>query len=445
MRSPVPILLATLALACLKSPANTPIADLPDTSVEDAAEPVDPGPDGTASEDPGEDGTLPGDDALDVQPDLGPQCPFEVAIEVDGGLTHVRIGQEARVRGRVVSRGDVAPTLDLSVEPASALDWITRPADIEAFLRVDTAVFRFRTTPVTFRLTATDGQCTLHRDVTVKVLGTVWVTEDEANVVQAFRSDGVFLGQAIPSGYLADPWSLLELPGDTVLVGNRNKAGAEVYDLDGNHLYSFQTEDPKDGTTLFSIWGAHGAILHQPDGAVWIGGRDGQTMIFGQDGVWKRSVLWDYQWSNLQVEGLVQLPDGHTLAYTNSSIPWTMVLLDDQGQVEVGRFGDNTNELRLVVEGVALAGNRLLVSGIANNKAFVARLKQNGILEKMSAPISDWMPDTGILAFGSGCLVSTAQVHDSVVYVDHDLVPDPAPFTGEKTGLYRGLIVLGGN
>lgn len=479
MRFPFPVLLMTLATACLSSPARGPDSELPGkdaahdleegdlpgprdpgitdpgapgedlgggADAEDETGPGDVGTDGTVAADLAMEGTVPGDGTVvDVVPDPGPQCPFEVALEVDAGVTHVRIGQEARVRGRVVSHDGAAPALELFVEPAAAQAWVTSPADGEAVLRVDDADVRFRTTPVTFRLKATGGTCTLEREVTVKVLGTVWVAENGGDVVQAFRSDGTFLGQAIPSGLLEDPWSLLELPGDRILVGSRHKAGAEVYDLDGNHLYSFQTEDPRDGTTLFSIWGTYAAILHQPDGAVWIGGRDGQTMIFGQDGTWKRSVLWDYQWSNLQVEGLVQLPDGRTLALSNSSIPWSMVLLDGQGQVEVGRFGDNSNELKLVVEGVALAGNRLLVSGTANNKGFVARLKTNGILEKVSAPFDDWTPENGIVAFGPGCLVSTAQTSDSVVYVGSDLVPDPVAFTGEKSGLYRGLVVLGGN
>lgn len=385
-------------------------------------------------------------DAGPGEPDPGPGCPsFAIkAFGIAGGKTHVRHGETAQVVATVESHGET-PTLDVTVSPPAMAASFQGDGHGGGTFRFDAPVDQaFRTTPVTFTLKAAAGGCTLDRTATLKVLGTVWVTERGSDVVQVFRSDGVFIGQGIPSGLLDDPWSLLELAPDRILVGSRYNPGAEIYDLQGEHVGSFDTEDSK-GQILFSVYGAYTTIRHQPDGLIWVGGPRGVILVFDDQGHYQKTIyLEDY---TIEAESLMQRPDGTTVLVYDSTLPWSMVLLDKDGQ-QVQKFGNNSNELELDVFRAALAGDRILVGGQAYGKGYLARLKLTGTLVDHSGPIADFKPEYGIAPFGDGCLaVSSVQgTNDTPIhFFGPDLRPDPTPFNGAKTGSYRGILVLGGN
>jgi hypothetical protein len=456
----LPLAMTLAVSACLSATPGGNESDVPGTDVPGDAggdpQAPDPGEDPAPGwdlplADPEPDGSVPDLPAEEVEPD----CGFAItSFTVQDGRTHLRMGELAHFETVVDAQG-AQVTVTYTAEGLPSWVAFEDHGDGTADMEALSQTVKSRTTPVTVRMRASHLDCAIERTITVKVLGTVWATEYGANVVQVFRSDGTFIGQGIPSGLTSDPWCLLELGPDRILVGSRHKIGAEVYDLDGNHLYSFDTVD-QGGGGLFGGSGAYTAIRHRPDGDVWIGGPYGMILVFEDDGAgkkgrYKKTLEFDYyRFGNIQPESLIQLGNDKTAMVYQYSIPWSMVLMDTKGDVENAKFADNSNELKLVLEQGAVAGDGFVVGGRVQQSGFLAVVRQNGIMDRHSGPIADFVPEYGVVAFGQGFLAATSQlpstVHDSIVYFGADLVPvvDP-PFSGDKTGGYRGLMVLGGN
>jgi hypothetical protein len=277
------------------------------------------------------------------------------------------------------------------------------------------------------------------------------VAETSADVVQVFRSDGVFLQQGIGSTFLEDPYELIQLGPDRIGVGNRFKGGVEIFDLEGTHVGAFQTEDA-DGSYLYSVYGAYAMFTHRPDGHVWVGGVRGQILDYTAAGVYQKTI-WvnDYQTGDLDPKDMLQLPDDTVLAIQDTTLDWGFFLFDAAGKY-IGDWGDNSNELKLEVNRMALApDNHVVVAGqvgYAANKGYLALLKTGGQMVKKSAPIGEFYPNYGLVAFGEGFLTvgEVAATNDTpLALFDKDLNVVNAAWNGAKTGSYRGLLVLGGN
>lgn len=406
-----------------------------DLAFQDFQPPQDPGTSDPGAADPG------GVDLYD------PGCPdFEIkSFGTVNGARHVAFDQRLDVVSGVTWEG-TAPTITLDFQPAGlAAYWHDEGNGVGWFQQ--TAVdAQFPTTEVSLTLTVSAGGCQDQAEFRFKVLGSVWIAENDGNVVQVFRSDGEFLVQGLPSTYLKDPWELIQLGPDRIGVGNRHQGGVEVYDLDGNHVGAFDTDDDK-GSYLYSIYGAYGMIRHRPDNTIWVVGPRGKLLVYQDDGQWLETrYLGNVTLGELTPEDIVQLPDDTTVLVGDKSWAWDMVLLDANGDT-IGPWGNNKEELELqVFRATTTPDGQVAVSGkvgLAVNKAFVAILKPAGQMVRYSDPLPDFKKSYGILAFGDGFLVTTDA--DTVVHLDKDLKVVTTDWTQGKAGTYRGLMVLGGN
>ncbi len=461
----LPLLAACLVVEKKETPADghgqPDTADVPSQPEADGLQPVDdttpvgdstPNPDGAPTDTHPAD-VDPTDAPADVLPEeVTPVCPglgIDSFAEIHG-KRYLVFGETATLHGEVHSAGP-DPMVNIEVLPPSMAAFYdkTGPATGE-FTVVDVPV-EFATTEVTITLTVSNSSCFVQRAVKLKVLGNVWVAETSADVVQVFRSDGAFLLQGIGSTFLEDPWELLQLAPDRIGVGNRHKGGVEIYDLDGVHVGAFQTEDA-DGAFLYSIYGAYAMFTHRPDGHVWVGGVRGKILDYLVDGTYKKTI-WvnDYQTGDLDPKDLLQLPDDTVLALQDTTLDWGFYLFDKAGKY-IGDWGDNDNELELEVNRMALTpDNRVVVGGEVGypaNKGYLALLKVGGQMIKKSAPIAEFLPSYALVAFGDGFLTvgEVGGTNDTpIALFDKDLNLVNAAWNGEKTGSYRGLLVLGGN
>ena len=227
----VGVVFATAAWGCLTAVQKGP--------GQDATEP-DPGDDTVTpwdvSGDPGHtpDQVTPADGVApdqappdDVQPadlppeEVEPACDFQVSsFVVQDGRTHLRVGEMAHIEARTSAEGiPITFVADGVPDGANFVDHGDGTCDLE----VKDQTMKSRTTAVTITLHATHLGCEVVKSVSIKVVGTVWATEIDHGVVQVFRSDGKFLGQGVPSGKTSDPWSLLELGPERILVGSRHR------------------------------------------------------------------------------------------------------------------------------------------------------------------------------------------------------------------------------
>ena len=474
------VALALLAAGCLTAVQKAPAQDVSDAAAPDegsdpgvswdvpgdSAQPADtsgdPGTpdeviiptDGAVSDQAQPDDVVP----IDIAPEeVEPDCGFQItSFAVQDDRTHLRVGETAHVTATTNPATSVTLSFTADGVPDGAV--FSDDGNGTCHLVVNDQTIKSRTAAVTITLHAKRLDCEDVRSVSVKVVGTVWATEIDRDVVQVFRSDGKFLAQGIPSGKTDDPWSLLELGPGRILVGSRHQVEAEVYDLDQDYLYPFDTKDG-DGNDLYSsIYGAFTAIRHQPDGLVWVGGPPDRIIAYADDGVadkgrYKATLYLDTGDLNSTTrESLVQFGNGKTAVVNAMSAPWSMFLLAANGDLDQASYGDNSDELKLIVRQAALAGagDMLAVGGYIQQSGYVAILNQGGTKVKASAPFPDFIPQFGIVAFGEGFLAATdyenGKIVDSLVYLDSDLVPQEDPvFSGTKTGAYRGLMVLGGN
>ena len=449
------IAVAALVVAgCLSA---TPKAMVDDTVGGDVSADGPAGADGTgdpgAPDDPGpQQETIGPTDA--AAEEIEPDCGFQIAsFTLQDERSHLRVGELAHFEASVPT--DLGITVWFTADGVPAGAEFMDHGDGTADLGVNDQAKKSHTALVTVTLHAKRLDCELTRTKTVKVVGTVWATETGDGVVRVFRSDGASLGIGLPSGKTQQPCSLLELGKNRVLVGSFFQGGAEVYDLDGGWLYSFDTKDA-DGTSLFtSAMGARAAMLHAADGDVWLAGWDNRIVVFADDGAaargrYKRTVDLDsYKYGSLTINSLVDLGGGKTVMVYDQSLPWSWMQLNATGDVEIEKFGNNSSELELRLAYAARAGDGLVVGGTVQQNGYVARVNRNGILEAKSSYLADFKPEYGLVALGRGVLVTTGQngkIANSLVYFDQDLVPVVAPtFSGDKTGQYRGLMVLGGN
>ena len=227
-----------------------------------------------------------------------------------------------------------------------------------------------------------------------------------------------------------------------MLVGNHSSRNGVIhaFDLEGSHLYTFDDETP-EGSTLFSIYGADDMMLHRTTGQVWSAGKRAEVLIFDVDGSYAETIYME----NYHVEGdsILQLDDGTVVLGLDTTISWALDLLTSEGE-HISGWGDNDAELKLRVHKIGRAPTgRVIVGGHLNSKGYAALLRQAGQLEFHSGPIEDFIPRWDIIAFGSGFLATSDQ--DSVVRFDANLAVVDTSFTGDKTGRYRGMMVLGGN
>jgi|GEM_PF-3312864 len=421
----------------------------PDTTPGDTVTPDTPPADVPPNDTPDTPDTHP----ADVPPEeVTPACPG-LGIDSFGvvdGKRYVVFDEEALVGGQYHAAG--TPTVTLDVSPASAQPFFTKTGPAQGAFHVDDVPLDFATTEVTFTLTVSNASCFEQRTAKLKVLGNVWVAETSADVVQVFRSNGAFFQQGIGSTFLEDPWELIQVAPDRIGVGNRFKGGVEVFDLEGTHVSAFQTENA-DGTYLYSVYGAYALMHHRPDGHVWVGGVRGQILDYLVDGTYKKTI-WvnDYSTGDLNPKDLLQLPDDTILAIQDTTLDWGFFLFDKAGKY-IGDWGDNANELKLEVNRMALNadGTRVAVAGevgYPTNKGYLALLKLGGQMVKKSQPIAEFYPSYGLVAFGEGFLTvgEVAATNDTpLALFDKDLNLVNAAWHGDKTGSYRGLLVLGGN
>lgn len=392
-----------------------------------------------------------GTDTADVAPDVPePTCDtFGIeAFGLAGAPKWLTFGEQAQLSASVTG----TPTLSVSVSPPAMGSFFTDAGGGAGTFVVDEVDETFRTTEVTFTLTASDGGCELQRTAKVKVLGNVWVTETNNDVVEIFRSDGSYLIQGIPSTRFTkdigagNPWSLLELSPDRIAVGSRHQDGVEVFDRHGVWQYAFETKD-KDGLRLYSVYGAYAMMRHAPSGKVWVGGPDEKIIVYEDDGAYVKTIYFGFQ--GPQAECLVPLANGHTVMCDDTTLPWSLVELDEQGAI-LGGYGNNSGTVKLTIHGGAAAANgQVVFAGTVPvvGASHLALLKQAGQLVKKSPPIEGWKPEYGITALGDGFLVATSKTGSNEQHLAHfdadlNLVTDA---WSELSGAYRGVIVLGGN
>ena len=444
-----------------KSPSDTTGTPPKDTTTpKDTATPVnDTGSGPTDTGKPPAD--VPGDpdsgnpeDTAKPPEDVQTGCPtFEItSFGLAGNPGWLHFGEAASLETSISSGAGAAPQVTVDVSPASMKPLFTDLGNGEGTFEQTDVDETFATTEVTFTLTVSDGGCSKQRTAKVKLLGNVWATEIGSDVVEVFRSDGTYLIQGIPSTFFSvqmgsgDPWSLLELAPDRIAVGSRHQSGVEVFDLTGEHLYSFDTQDDK-GAYLYSVYGAYSMIRHQPDGKIWVGGPSEKILVYTDDGKYQETLhLGTYGPS---AEGLVQLDNGKTVLVDDSSMSWDLYVLDDKGEL-IGGYGDNKNDLDVFIYNGARTNSGGLVFSGRNSptqSGYLALLKPAGQLSKHSAPIKDFMPEYGIIPFGEGYLVATSKSSTNdrpLAYFDKDLNLVAEEWSN-KEATYRGLMILGGN
>jgi hypothetical protein len=148
---------------------------------------------------------------------------------------------------------------------------------------------------------------------------------------------------------------------------------------------------------------------------------------------------------------MLQLPDDTVLAIQDTTLDWSFFLFDVAGKY-LGDWGDNSNELKLELNRMALVpDDRLVVAGRvggATNKGHLALLKLGGQMVKKSAPIAEFYPNYGLVALGDHILTGgevSATNDVPLALFDKDLNLVNAAWNGAKIGSYRGMLVLGGN
>jgi len=412
-----------------------------DDAVRPGEDGTGPGEDGTSpGEDPGGPGEDPGGPGKDDGPELPPPCPtFSIAsFAVDGGVRWARVGEEVKVSAVIASAGE-QPSVSVTAAPGVDGSQFEDLGGGKARLVLTDPPLRHRTTEVTFTLTVSSGGCERTRTAAVRLLGNVWVADYSEGVVQVFRSDGTYLAQGVPSGYLSQPWSLMELPGDRIVIGNRNKKAAEVYDLDGNHLFPFVTEDAM-GQNVYSVYGAYTMLIHAPDGRVWVGGPREKVIVHDTDGKYLKTLELGFQ--SPSVESMIQLADGNVVYASGSSIDWYLILIDDKAE-EIGRWGKNP-QFPLQVEALAHAPDgKVLVTGQPSwdGKGFVALLKQSGSLIAHSDPLP-FRPERGLAALGDRVLAYKGD-QAGIALLGADLKVEAETWNGLE-GNWSAILVLGG-
>jgi len=367
------------------------------------------------------------------------------------GKRYITVGEAATILGDFHGvNGEASVTI--SVSPDSMASYFTATGPAQGTFIIDSVPLDFATTEVTFTLTVSNGACFEQRSTALKVLGNVWVAERSADVVQVFRSDGTFLQQGISSTFLEDPWELIQLAPDRIGVGNRFKGGVEVFDLDGTHVGAFQTENAS-GLYLYSVYGAYAMSHHRPDGHVWVGGVRGQILDYLVDGTYKKTIMVNgFSTGDLAPEDMLQLPDDTVLAIQDSNTAWAFFMFDTAGTY-IGDWGDNSNELEIDVNCMALTPDALVAVGgetlpsVPVKEGYMALLMPGGQMVKHSGPLSTFVPNYGLISFGDGFLAVGRVVgtnNTSIALFNKDLSLVDASWNGQKTGSYQGLIVLGG-
>ncbi len=443
----VVLLVLVSCAGCLSASPKSVAGD-----VDDAAVGAETGDDAVQ---PGEDPGLGADAPSEAAPEAAePDCGFHVTFALQDDRTHVRVGELAHFEAKVVET-DVAVTLWFTADGVPEWAGFADHGDGTADLGVDDQPKKAHTTPVTVTMHAKHLDCELTRTKTVKVVGTVWATEVQDGVVRVFRNDGTSLGIGLPSGKTQQPVSVLELGPNRLVVGSFYQSGGEVYDLDGTWLYSFDTKDGAGQPLFTSSTGGRASMLHAESGEVWLAGWDNRIVVYTDDGAanqgrYKRTIDIDsYQYGNLTIDSLVDL-GGEVVLVNSYSLPWSWMVLTAKGEIDIEKWGNNTGDLALKLAYAARsAEGGLVAGGTVQQVGYVVRVNANGILEAKSPYLADFTPEGGVVALGAGVLVATGQngkITNSLVYFDKDLVPAVDPtFSGDKTGQYRGMMVLGGD
>jgi hypothetical protein len=309
--------------------------------------------------------------------------------------------------------------------------------------------FGFKSVDMTFTLTVSDGNCSDKKELKIILLGNVWITNVKNDVVDVFRSDGGFLGTVISNIYLnsKDPWSLLQIDGDRMAVGERY-GSADLYYLDGTHIAEFDGKD-KQGAYLWGAGGAYSMMVHSKTSEVWVGGPSGIFLIFDKDGKYLKKLNLDYY--SDQVESIGQFKDGSIVVNDESSLAWDFSLYDQYGQF-IGSWGKNS-EIELMIYRFTINSEGNLVANARNNNSvgYIAELNPNGQIVKYSQalkttnPPKDITPEYGITEFGSHYLAvaKDKEYNELVLQMSKtDFSIEKESFTGETTGDYRGIVLL---
>jgi hypothetical protein len=408
------------------------------------------GPGGASAGNTGEDGLTGA--AIGAPPactgELG--CPsFKLrSFAVAGGRSYVRFGEALTVSAEIEGTPD---SVFVTVEPQSMAPFLKDLGRGTAELKVTEGGVSFATTPLTFTVHASSGDCSIEKETetSVKVLGNLWVTNTEHDVVQCFRSNGSFVMQALGSTYLSAPYSILGLDEDRILVGNHRmkRSLVEVFDKSGAHQYAFEIEE-QDGSAIFGEFGADTIMLHPTTGEIWVGGPQGYLVAYSDDGTFLRKL--DMGEATLLPRFLLPLPDGTAVLVPESvTTTWDLHLLDTDASL-IGSFGNNSAELEIEIYAGAVADEEHLVfSGSDDSGAgYVALLRNTGQMVKRSQPAPGNAGRFGVVPFGDGFLVISGAEEGGdrqITYYDSELNLVTESFTGEKRGHYRGMMILGGN
>lgn len=429
------------------------------TSGEDSTTAFDPGT-------PGEDTFLPdpgGADSTVIQDpggpedpgphDPGPACPFTVSVTVDDGVSHIPVGGKARISWTAAGAGSGVTAqyaLEIPVDGAS-LESDGTNAIVLGFDAAK-ADHTFHTTRIGVRVNVTDSGCTASKTAYVSVLGSVWATIYGKNVVKVMKSDKTPLtGAGIGSAHLLDPWCVAELPGNRLAVGNRHptspKMPVEMFDLEGNHLGSFESTDA-GGTWMYGAGGGYAILYHPQTQKVWVGGANGAILLYDDQGHFQGNTpLSSTAWA-AEAFGLLQ--DGTVVvAYGTASGPagnWAVGVHRADGTYDhdlgVGE------SMGVKIEGLDVGPTGLIgLGGVTDigNGVFTL-VKPSGLVAAMSSPTSAAIPKYGVAAFGRDFLVATEGQYITKYKVGADGKPstDTTWFNSEQAE-WRGILVLGGN
>ena len=368
-------------------------------------------------------------------------------MSVVGGLEYLRFGQTAELVAEVTLDGEPLGAPDggvtLTAGPTALAGFFSdQGGGAGSFTQTDVD-WGFQTTEVT--VTAAVAHAGLQADgsVSFKVLGNLWIADWSDGVVREHRSDTTLLGVAVPGTYLEQPWSLLQLDEGVVAVGNQYD-GIEAFDLDGNHLFSFDQKD-SEGQGTFGIFGGEAMVRHPMTGHIWVGGPLGEILRFSDDGVFLDRVEFPFEYNGINAGGLVATDKGEIVMVVDGGGAGLeeMLLLDAEGEI-IGDYAENPDvELSTYVIAETPDGG-FVIGGQAASwyTGRLARVAQSGKWLASSPAFEDLEPRRGLSAFGHDYLTSTNE--GSVAWISGDFEVIDADITGE-TSNYAGIIVLGGH
>ncbi len=391
------------------------------------------------------------DDDVDDDPGEGEseEIPQEcqdfaiAALTVSGGKTHLVYGEEAFLTAEVP---DDAENLVYIVEPASMEPYFTDQGSGNGLFSVTNEGEIVRAETVTITLKAGRGDCTATKSVVLHVLGDILAADSDSSTVEIFRSNGAHLRRAAGSTYLSGATSLIELPGNRFGVGSLYEIGVEVFDLEGNHQFSFDTEDEHGADLYGPGYGVTALVHHRPDGRIWATGPRGKLLAYDTEGNYLESIVIanELYLPDYVPQDMIQLPDNTTVTVGANTWVWELYVYSENGTY-IGGWGDNEDSIKLRVKSLAVnADGNVLASGkvgIPVNKGHVVLLSAAGILQKQSDPLADFDPESGAMAFGTGWLVCTST--DNIAHFDKDLNLVTASWAGTRNGRYRDLLMLG--